>query len=390
MNPSRIIFIKGSVETLEFFSLQIANTLRLQGIDTWFWDMKAPLSSREHFLELKPCEDTVLVTFNFIGLSGESQFQAENISLWELQNIPVFCIMVDHPMYYYNRLRAGIKNLTLICIDRDHQSFVSQYYPEYGRVHFLPLAGTMLPGKPLPLEERSIDVIFTGNYIPPKHLTPHIQHMDAESRDFYFDIITELIRHPNRPMEQELIARLTGEFPQITREEILSCLYSMIFIDLYVRSWFRREIVCALAEDGIPVTVIGKNWEQAGCKCPKNLTLTGQKDSLACLESMRQAKISVNVMPWFKNGAHDRIFNGMLQGCAVVTDSSAYLDEILSDGKDCAFFRLDCRKEISQKVRRLLEHPGEANCIASAGYRKASESHTWADRTQALLKIISA
>lgn len=389
MKATRIIFIRGAVETLEFFSLQMAEALQAQGFKTWFWDMKAPLSSREHFLELNDYEHTVLVTFNFIGLSGESQFHSENTSLWEEHGVPVFCIMVDHPMYYYKRLRTGIKNLTLICIDRDHQSFVSQYYPEYGKVHFLPLAGTMLPGAPLPMKDRNIDVIFAGNYVPPDRLTPHIHHMDEESRDFYFDIIEELIRHPDRPMEQELIARLTGEFPQITREETLSCLHSMIFIDLYVRSWFRREIICSLAEAGIPVTVIGKDWEKAGCKRQENLILTGQKDSLACLKAMGQAKISVNVMPWFKNGAHDRIFNGMLQGCTVVTDSSAYLDEIICSKTDYIAFHLDRYQEISRKVSYLLEHPGETECIAAAGYKKAAQSHTWANRALTLLDIIS-
>lgn len=388
MKNARIIFIKGAVETLEFFSLQLAKALRTQGVETWFWDMRAPLSSREDFLEWKDYERTILVTFNFIGLSGESQFQSGQTSLWEEHGVSVFCIMVDHPMYYYKPLQAGVKNLTLICIDRDHQSFVIRYYPEYGKVYFLPLAGTRLPEEPLPLGERNIDVIFTGNYVPPEHLTPHIQHMDEESRRFYFDIIEDLIQHPSRPMEQELIARLTEEFPRITREETLSCLHSMIFIDLYVRSWFRREIICALAEEGIPVTVIGKDWEKAGCRCPEHLILAGQKDSLACLKAMGQSKISVNVMPWFKNGAHDRIFNGMLQGCAVVTDSSAYLDEIFCSGTDFVAYRLEHYREISGKVRRLLECPGEAEAIARAGYEKAGKGHSWADRALTFLDIM--
>ena len=36
-----------------------------------------------------------------------------------------------------------------------------------------------------PFAERDIGVIFAGNYVPPEHLTPHIRHMDEESKAFY-------------------------------------------------------------------------------------------------------------------------------------------------------------------------------------------------------------
>ena len=43
------------------------------------------------------------------------------------------------------------------------------------------------------------------------------------------------------------------------------------------------------------------------------------------LPSMNDAKIVLNTMTWFKAGAHDQIFNGMLAKAVVVTDDSTYL-----------------------------------------------------------------
>lgn len=103
MHISRIIFIKGAVETLEFFSLQLAKSFESQGFQTWFWDLKSPLSSREAFEALGGYSSSLLLTFNFIGLSGESQFQSGSVSIWEQHNIEICCIMVDHPMYYQDR-----------------------------------------------------------------------------------------------------------------------------------------------------------------------------------------------------------------------------------------------------------------------------------------------
>lgn len=407
MDVKRLIFIKGAVETLEFFSLQIAKAVQEKGIEVWFWDMKAPLESRERFEKEDSWEGAVLVTFNFIGLSGEAQFQlGEEGSLWEAHGVRCCCIMVDHPMYYYKRLEENLKGLTLACIDRGHQAFVEKFYPSYGKAYFLPLAGTRLseagafpsteaplgaepfPAAGIPFQDRKIDVVFTGNYVPVENLMPHIRHMDAESKAFYFDIIGELIQQPGTPMEEMLLRRLKKEFPEISREEALSCMHSMVFIDLYVRSYFRRKVICALAEHNISVLAVGKDWEKAGCRRPEHIAMAGMQDSRTCLQYMGQAKIAVNVMPWFKDGAHDRIFNGMLQGCAVVTDSSKYLDEILMEGRDYIGFSLDSCEEIPKKIAALLEHPARAEKIAQNGFQKASESHTWAHRACELLKIL--
>ena len=116
--------------------------------------------------------------------------------------------------------------------------------------------------------------------------------------------------------------------------------------------------------------------------------MTGQGDSLACLKYMRRAKVSVNIMPWFKDGAHDRIFNAMLQGCVTVTDSSRYLDEIIHDGQDFVKFTLEQREAISQKVQNLLDHPDTAATIAKKGYLLTSQHHTWEQRANTLLNNI--
>ncbi len=39
-------------------------------------------------------------------------------------------------------------------------------------------------------------------------------------------------------------------------------MHKMIFIDLFVRNYFRGEVVKTLVEAGLSVDVIGKGWEQ--------------------------------------------------------------------------------------------------------------------------------
>lgn len=78
------------------------------GKETWFWNLNTPADSRKEFLKFYKEGETVLFTFNFIGLSGEEQFETEKHStLWEKYKIPCWCMMVDHPMYYYKQLSGN-------------------------------------------------------------------------------------------------------------------------------------------------------------------------------------------------------------------------------------------------------------------------------------------
>ena len=66
----------------------------------------------------------------------------------------------------------------------------------------------------------------------------------------------------------------------------------------------------------------------------------------------RNSKMVLNIMPWFRNGTHDRIPAGMFAGAAVITDHSRYLDEIAEkDGIDSGIVFYD------------IAHPGELEGI---------------------------
>lgn len=94
-------------------------------------------------------------------------------------------------------------------------------------------------------------------------------------------------------------------------------------------------------------------------------------------------------MPWFKDGAHDHIFNAMLQGCVVVTDPSRYLKESLRENLDYVTFPLAQRDMIAEKIPYLLDHPLQAERIAVQGRETALQSHTWENRAHRLLEIFA-
>ncbi len=416
----RIILVAGSTETLEYFSLQIAEYFLARGREVFLWDMKHPTASIEEFEKLGDPQNSILVTFNFIGMNNEGQFSAGLVSIWDRLGIRKICIMVDSPVYYYRQLSSHIPDLTIVCIDRYHRDFVMQQYPEYGEVLFMPLAGNRavcdLWKKPGIMDrgdigyfeigdtfffgsdigtgferwkERRIDALFIGNYVPLESLEPSVARLSSEYREFIDDIIRQMFEENKRPLESILMERLHKEFPDCDREEYLEACFQMVYIDLYVRNAYRGKIVTSLADSGIKVYCTGKDWNKAPCSHPENLYHTGcSVNSIECLQALSQAKLSLNMMPWFKAGAHDRVFSSMLQGCALLSDSSEYIDEILTEGRDYFGFSLDKPEATSEATvliaKSILEHEEKAFEVAVSGYEKALENHTWKNRAELL------
>lgn len=384
---NRIIMIKGPVETLSYFSMQMALYYRQQGYDIFFWDMYAPLESRESFDALEPCCETALITFNFIGLSGESQFEYEDDeSIFDAAGIRKVCIMVDHPMYYEKQITEYGSKITMFCVDRDHCKYIERYFGISG-VGFCPLAGTFSGCAGIPLNEREIDVLFAGNYVSLEGLKKHLEPLSEEFREYMLLMAEDLIANPSRTIEEEAYIRLNEDFPDSTFEEQRDFMHNMVFVDLYVRSFYRRKVILELAGNGIRVDVIGKDWELAGCSAPENIVSHGIMDSQGCIDMMRKSRVSINVMPWFKNGTHDRIYNSLFNGCALVTDSSEYLDEMGVSRWAYTYSLTDISK-LPDIVREILNDID--NCREIKGCTdEFMKDNSWEARAEAIAKWAS-
>ena len=150
----------------------------------------------------------------------------------------------------------------------------------------------------------------------------------------------------------------------------------------------RGRAVQQLVDAGIKVHVFGDGWDSLTCKHEENLILMNNLDSVGCLKKLCQTKISLNVMPWFKDGAHDRIFNTMLNGAVCLTDSNVYLDSILHDGTDSCIYSLEHMERLPEIAARLLADPDRMQRIADEGYKLAKAGHTWAHRAKQLHELI--
>lgn len=414
----KVVLIKNAVETLGYFSKQIALELRNSGLEVYFVDYNRLVETVEGLYRFAERGKTALCTFNFVGISGEEVFIEENgRTIWENYEMPCLNLMVDHPLYYHSKLEHPMLRMKIFCVDREHVAYMKRFYPEV-EAAFLPLAGNViLPeigedayrGEPgnlpyntmeklwlnteniVPYEKRTYDLVFTGNYTPVEHIYREIETLEEDYKKFYKDIIDDLIAHPAVSMDEMLERHIYQELGEVSDKEKRAAIAGMVFIDICIRSYFRGEIVKGFAEQGMKVHVFGANWEKLSCKNPEYIISNGREvTSVTCAKAIANAKISLNIMPWFKDGAHDRVFTAMLQKTLSLTDDSKYLREEFLDGSELVFFSLEERGKLADRVRSLLAHQEDVMEIAENGYRKAVLHHTWKQRAEILVRELKS
>lgn len=409
----KVVLIKNAVETLGYFSEQIALELNEMGLATYFVDYDDLFDAMEGLKRFAGKGNTAVITFNFIGFSGETVFlHDDSHTVWDVYKMPILNILVDHPIYYHSKLEHVPKRMKLYCIDKEHVRYIKRFYPGLN-VKFLPIAGNVLLKHKfeekekkytvssrkkleydaiwnyekhlIPYEIRKYDLVFTANYVPLESLYRRFDDMVPAYATFYRGILEDLIAQPMQSVDVVMERHIAAELGEVADGDIRAAMSGMIFIDLCARTYYRGEIIRELAEHGLKVHVFGADWGQLPCKKPENIIHNGrQVSSAVCVQAVRDAKIALNIMPWFKDGVHDRIFTAMLQKTVALTDSSKYLRKEFTDGEDIVFFSLEGRKYLPDLVHMLLRDEENAMQIAENGYRQAYGKHTWRARAREL------
>ncbi|WMJ89745.1 glycosyltransferase family protein [Anaerocolumna sp. MB42-C2] len=386
----KIILFKGQIETLGYFSEQLAKAFAEKGYEVYLFDFNNDYQGINDLIWFCEKENTVMITFNFIGLNNEDIFLMENGEFfWNQREILCVNIIVDHPFYYHEFFKKPPLRYILFCVDQNHVNYMKRFFPDLKNVFFLPLAGTQLTDRFISYEERKYDIIFTGNYTPPHTFDKYINRIDDDYSLFYHNIIDNLINNPDKTIEEAIEYQTRLEINDLTEEDLKNAMASMIFIDLYVRFYFRALAVQTLVDNGFRVDVFGKGWDLLECRNKNNLVIHGGIESHECILNMLDSRISLNVMPWFKAGAHDRIFNTMLSKSVSLSDGSTYITEQFTEESDIVLYSLASMDKLPAITGDLLGNPDKAADIAEAGFQKSRIIHTWKNRAETLSMYIN-
>ena len=377
-----VIFLKGMIETLDYFIHCMAEGVN----DAYIMDVtEQTFIQRLLEIDSQIDETTDVITFNNIGIRV-SGVGGENY--WEIKKVKLHNILVDAPAWYESSLKHSLECMQVIAIDRYHKEFINRHFPSYTSTQFLPLGGVELQGREeIAYEDRKIEVLYVGFKRSSMSRDNKYAFLPDNGRELFETARHLLIKYPHLTIEQvydlymnEIGAKLIHD----AELEVIHTLYEEIVED--VRGYYQGRIIESLAAFGIHVDIYsGGSWEEQAEKYPDYVHTHERITSEECIELMRNSKITLNIMPWFKYGSHDRIYNAMLNGSVCVSDTSEYLKKYFQNGKNIVFYELNQLDNLVKNVHLLLENPEYAKSIIE-NQKKAVANSTWSHRVHNILE----
>jgi spore maturation protein CgeB len=155
-------------------------------------------------------------------------------------------------------------------------------------------------------------------------------------------------------------------------------------IHLNERKKDRLNIIKAIAESGLNITIVGKGWE-AVLPPHDNLKFINEVNAEELDDFVSKSKLVLALNS--SNGACERVFNAMSYGCCVLGDFSTTLEALFKDGKDIVFYEKNNFKNLKNKLNDLL-NSNMAESIASRGLKKVESCHLWTNRTDEITSLI--
>lgn len=390
----RIVLFYSNTESFNFFTDQLVNELQKRGHALFILDLIEPQKEGPHSAEglSQFASKGVDAVICFDGLGCREDVFIRN---WNGLRAVVLNILMDPPFRFHPSIEKHPENYHLFCCDYEHVAYVKKYFPEMSPfVSFMPHVGAV-PAKDLPVipyAERKYDILFSGSYHYPQGKlmdTKNLLGGDERKYHFYEMMFDYLINDTSLTIEQAALKTLEKLNLSVSEFELKTILNYSVHLDWAVRMYERGKVVSVLAESGLDIYLLGRGWENhPSVSCPNVHHITGWVPYEETLNYMANAKINLNVMPWFKEGTHDRIFNTLLQHSLPLTDPSTWITDNFTDGEDIALYDLKYLENLPEIARSLLNDTKRAEAMIEKGYEKVLHQFTWSHCADWILEVI--
>lgn len=390
----RIVMFYSDVESFNFFTDCLEEELIKRGHEIFILNLQGgsdeSLHSYKHFNEFISEKVDVAICFDALAIRLE-----RFVKLWDSHETVVVDIHMDPPLRFHPVLLNPPQKYLMFCCDREHVEYVKEYFGNtVNHVEFMPHVGVM-PEKNvqvIPYKDRRYDILFCGTYYKPELRFSEIEKVcpkDSNTYSLYQSIFNNLKKNSRLSIWKGCLDTLQQSGMEISDIALKKLLGSISCIDWAIRMYQRERVVAALAESGLEIHLLGRGWENHPSAGRANVyRIHDRIPYRETLSYMADARINLNVMPGFKAGTHDRIFNTLLQYSLPLTDSSTWIDENFIDGTDIRLYDLDHLDRLPGIACEMLEDTGKAESIIQKGYEKVAGQWTWSHCANWILKAV--
>jgi hypothetical protein len=333
--------------------------------------------------ELQAIRPDAVLSFSsfFAGLTI-----AGGVSLFDALGIRFIGWQLDHPVYAPNALKRELQGRYAIYSNRNHL--------RYAQAVKLPGRGmTLLPGGDLPAtpakdyRSRALPVLVAATWNgEPQRLWEQVA--DSPGKQLLMGVVDVLLGDRNASLldafnatsaKLKLGARL-GEDPGFD-EMMRNILCEPL---TYVRNIDRINVIRALVDAGLPVTILGGGWQNfLGER--SNVTYLDRVDLTALQGVYGDARVVLNLNAG--NGGCERAIHAALAGAAVASDYSDQLDALMGGGQGIGFFNRARPDTAAQVVGGLIES-GKGEAMAQRGHDKVARAGLWIHRAAQLAAFV--
>lgn len=372
-------------ESKRYFCLKLAEAFNRIGIETSIIDFHTLKEQQAEFMRACRPEETLFTcSFNSIIPSADGKYIAD------YTGVPHVAFFVDPAFNYREVLKS--QNTLITCVDHFDCEYVKS--KQFQKVFFWAHAVERELGPALH-QERPYDVVFIGSCYDHENLKDYWRaHFNQVDVAIIEHAIEKILSDNKTPLyqavkDQILEHDLSFDHPDELEQKIHDYAY---FVDNYMRGKDRTELIKGIKSAQVHVfgdvcwrveePILG--WEHS-LKGMSNVTIHPPVNFVESLNILKQSKLCLNSMPFFKNGTHERIFTGLACGALPITSDNLWVRANFEHQKNILIYPPKGWQEIDGWVNEYLNHPQLREEIVSCGREKVMQEHTWDVRVQQLL-----
>ena len=371
-------------ESKRYFVSKFAEALERHGIQVTILDAKDPKNLKENVhMVSNPAYVDLTCSFNTLMPTPQGKF------MWEYTSVPHWAILVD-PSFYYRNLFNYPEQVLISCVDHFDCELARSFDFEnvFFWAHAVERELSFVENR-----ERPYDVVFLGSCYDHEFLKSYWRRENppqiSEAIEDAIDIVLGDNKTPLMIAINTVLANKKIDINTINLDKIIR------YVDNYMRGKDRFELIRSIKD--VEVHVFGgtcwreeqpvQGWSQNLAHYP-NVVVHPAVTFEESLEILKQSKICLNSMPFFKNGTHERIFTGLSCGALPITTDNLWIRDNFIEGEEILLYQSGHWDEVNDKVHRYLSDEIKRKEIVQRGREKVMREHTWDVRVDQLLKEI--
>lgn len=369
-------------ESKRYFAQKFSEALQRAGIETQILDWESYQSKQDLLSDLMSFRPDLTCSFNTIQPLPDKQF------LWDKLRLPHLAILVDPALYSVELVNSSYS--IIACVDR--QDCAALRSIPFHNVIFFPHAVERELNYDRQ-QARKYDVVFLGSCNDYEGVRKEWQSKYPAVVGTVLDSASELVLSDRYISLAEALTFAINQQPFDNASIDFATLFS--YLDTYTRGKDRVNLIRSIKDPAVKIHIFGQAETERFSNAQHDWTYyVGSQSNVILhpsvpftesLQILRQSKICLNSMPFFKDGTHERVFCSLACGCLPLTSSTRYLAEQFQEGKEILMYQPSKWNKVNDLIVDVLKNEKQRQLIAEQGRKKLMQHHTWDNRVEQLI-----